>query len=94
MRRPRPTANPSFSGATSMPPNRTLSLRRPALARVCAVASKGVKRLRDEASQLPELKESLANALKENEMLKASAEKMQRESNDDKVLLNERQTCW
>ncbi|MAT10122.1 MAG: hypothetical protein CMM02_03850 [Rhodopirellula sp.] len=61
------------------------------LARVCAVASKGVKRLRDEASQLPELKESLANALKENETLKGQAEKMQRESHDDKTLLNERQ---
>ena len=61
------------------------------LARVCAVASKGVKRIRDDASQLPGIKDSLATALKENEELKATAEKMQRESTDDKKLLDERQ---
>lgn len=61
------------------------------LARVCAVASKGVKRYRDDASQLPGVKDSLANALKENEELKANAEKLQRESTDDKKLLDERQ---
>lgn len=61
------------------------------LARVCAMASKGVKRIREDASQLSGVQDSLANALKENEELKASAEKMQRESTDDKKLLDERQ---
>ena len=61
------------------------------LARVCAMASKGVKRIREDASQLSGIQDSLANALKENEELKANAEKLQRESTDDKKLLDERQ---
>ena len=35
------------------------------LARMCFVASKGVKRLRDEASQLGEIKDSLASTMKQ-----------------------------
>ena len=55
------------------------------------MASKGVKRIREDASQLSGIQDSLANALKENEELKANAEKLQRESTDDKKLLDERQ---
>lgn len=61
------------------------------LARMCFVASKGVKRLRDEASQLPEMKESLANTMKQLEELTASKDKLQRENDDQRTLLDERQ---
>jgi myosin heavy subunit len=60
------------------------------LARFCYVASKGVKRLRDEASRASEAGESLANALKENEALKENVAKLQRDVDDANRLANER----
>ena len=61
------------------------------LARMCFVASKGVKRLRDEASQLGEIKESLASTMKQLEEMTDSKNKLQRENDDQRTLLDERQ---
>lgn len=62
-----------------------------ALAAMSYVASKGVKRLREEASRLAPLEESLANALKENEELKQTKEKVMRDYDEAISLSNERQ---
>jgi hypothetical protein len=62
-----------------------------ALAAASYVASKSIKRLRDEASRLPTLQESLASSLKENEELKQNKDKLQRDYDDAIGLANERQ---
>ena len=61
------------------------------LARMCFVASKGVKRLREEASQLGEIKESLATTMKQLEEMTTAKEKLQKENDDQRTLLDERQ---
>jgi len=61
------------------------------LAKTMFVASKGVKRLRDQASRLPELEATMATTMKENEELKATNAKLIKESEENKVLLDERQ---
>ena len=61
------------------------------LAAVSYVASKGIKRLRDEASQLSTVQESLANTMKENEELKQGKDKLQRDYDEAIQLANERQ---
>jgi hypothetical protein len=61
------------------------------LAAATYVASKGIKRLRDAASRSAELESSLASALKENEDLRASRDKFQKESSDALQLAEERQ---
>ena len=62
-----------------------------ALAAFSYVASKGIKRLREEASKHSAASEQLGVLMKENEALKANAEKMQRELNDSNALGAERQ---
>ena len=62
-----------------------------ALAAASYVASKSIKRLRDEASKLPTLQESLASSLKENEELKQGKDKLQRDYDEAIGLANERQ---
>lgn len=62
-----------------------------ALAAATYVASKSIKRLRDEASRLPTLQESLASSLKENEELKQGKDKLQRDYDEAIGLANERQ---
>ena len=61
------------------------------LARMCFVASKGVKRLRDEASQLGEVRDSLSNTMKQLEEMTAAKDKLQRENDEQRTLLDERQ---
>ena len=61
------------------------------LAAMSYVASKGIKRLRDEASQLTTVQESLANTMKENEELKQGKDKLQRDYDEAIQLANERQ---
>lgn len=62
-----------------------------ALAAASYVASKAVKRYRDEASKLPSIQESLAASLKENEELKQGKDKLQRDYDEAIGLANERQ---
>ena len=62
-----------------------------ALAVASYVASKSIKRLRDEASKLPTMQESLASAMKENEELKQGKDKLQRDYDEAIGLANERQ---
>ncbi len=62
-----------------------------ALAAASYVASKSIKRLRDEASKLPTLQESLASSMKENEELKQGKDKLQRDYDEAIGLANERQ---
>jgi len=62
-----------------------------ALAAASYVASKSIKRLRDEASRLPTLQESLASSLKENEELKQGKDKLQRDYDEAIGLANDRQ---
>ena len=62
-----------------------------ALAAASYVASKSIKRLRDEASKLPTMQESLASAMKENEELKQGKDKLQRDYDEAIGLANERQ---
>jgi len=62
-----------------------------ALAAASYVASKSIKRLRDEASRLPTLQDSLASSLKENEELKQGKDKLQRDYDEAIGLANERQ---
>ncbi len=62
-----------------------------ALAAASYVASKSIKRLRDEASKLPTLQESLASSLKENEELKQGKDKLQRDHDAAIGLANDRQ---
>ena len=63
------------------------------LARMSYIASKGVKRLRDEASQLPEIKDSLSKSMAALEEMTASRDKLQRENDDQRGLLDERQAA-
>ena len=63
------------------------------LARMSYVASKGIKRLREEASQLPEIKESLSKSMAALEEMTASRDKLQRENDDQRGLLDERQAA-
>lgn len=62
-----------------------------ALAAASYVASKGIKRLRDQASKLPSMQESLSSSMKENEELKASVEKLQKTQDSALELAAERQ---
>lgn len=62
-----------------------------ALARMCYVASRGVKRLREEASKGTSANETLATTMKENETLKEQTNKLQRDYDDAIQLANERQ---
>ena len=62
-----------------------------ALAAATYVASKSIKRLRDEASRLPTLQESLASAMKDNEELRQNKDKLQRDYDEAIGLANERQ---
>ena len=62
-----------------------------ALAAASYVASKSIKRLREEASKLPTLQESLASSLKENEELRQNKDKLQRDYDEAIGLANERQ---
>ena len=62
-----------------------------ALAAASYVASKSIKRLRDEASKLPTMQESLASSLKENEELKQGKDKLQRDYDEAIGLANDRQ---
>jgi len=62
-----------------------------ALAAASYVASKSIKRLRDEASKLPSMQDSLASALKENEELKQGKDKLQRDYDEAIGLANDRQ---
>ena len=62
-----------------------------ALAVASYVASKSIKRMRDEASKLPTMQESLASAMKENEELKQGKDKLQRDYDEAIGLANERQ---
>jgi hypothetical protein len=62
-----------------------------ALAAASYVASKSIKRMREEASKLPTLQESLASSLKENEELKQNKDKLQRDYDEAIGLANERQ---
>ena len=61
------------------------------LAAVSYIASKGIKRLRDQASQLGTVQESLAATMKENEELKQGKDKLQRDYDEAIQLANERQ---
>lgn len=61
------------------------------LAAVSYIASKGIKRLRDQASQLGTVQESLAATMKENEELKQNKDKLQRDYDEAIQLANERQ---
>lgn len=62
-----------------------------ALAAASYVASKGIKRLRDQASKLPSLQESLASTMKENEELRSSNAKLQKDNDSALALAGERQ---
>jgi hypothetical protein len=62
-----------------------------ALAACSYIASKGIKRLRDEASRGATAQETLASTLKENESLRSEKEKLQRDFNDQVSLSEERQ---
>ena len=62
-----------------------------ALAAASYVASKGIKRLREEASKLPSLQDSLASTMKENEELRAKSEKLQKDCDSALALAGERQ---
>lgn len=62
-----------------------------ALARTMVVASKGIKRTLDQASRLTEVETTMATTMQENESLKAEVAKLQKESVDNKTLLDERQ---
>lgn len=62
-----------------------------ALAAASYVASKSIKRLREEASKLPTMQESLASAMKENEELRQNKDKLQRDYDEAIGLANERQ---
>ena len=62
-----------------------------ALAAASYVASKSIKRLRDEASKLPTLQDSLASSMRENEELKQGKDKLQRDYDEAIGLANERQ---
>ena len=62
-----------------------------ALAAVSYVASKGIKRLREQASQGAQAATTLAETMKQNEELAAQNAKLQKDCNDYKVLSDERQ---
>lgn len=62
-----------------------------ALARMCYVASKGVKRLREDASRATTANELVASTMKENEELKEKTTKLQRDYHDAMQLADERQ---
>tara|TARA_B100001057_G_scaffold483368_1_gene560009 strand:+ start:3584 stop:4435 length:852 start_codon:yes stop_codon:yes gene_type:complete len=62
-----------------------------ALAAVSYVASKGIKRLREQASQGAQAATTLAETMKQNEELVATNAKLMKDCNDYKVLSDERQ---
>jgi len=62
-----------------------------ALAAVSYVASKGIKRLREQASQGAAAANSLAETMKANEDLTAQNTKLQKDCDDYKILCDERQ---
>lgn len=62
-----------------------------ALAAVSYVASKGIKRLREQASQGAAAASTLAETMKANEELTAANSKLQKDCDDYKVLSDERQ---
>ena len=62
-----------------------------ALAAVSYVASKGIKRLREQASQGAAAQATLADTMKANEDLTAQNQKLQKDCEDYKVLCDERQ---
>ena len=62
-----------------------------ALAAVSYVASKGIKRLREQASQGAAAQATLAETMKANEDLTAQNQKLQKDCEDYKVLCDERQ---
>jgi hypothetical protein len=62
-----------------------------ALAAVSYVASKGIKRLREQASQGAQAATTLAETMKQNEELVAANAKLQKDCDDYKVLSDERQ---
>ena len=62
-----------------------------ALAAVSYVASKGIKRLREQASQGAQAATTLAETMKANEELAAANVKLQKDCDDYKILCDERQ---
>lgn len=62
-----------------------------ALAAVSYVASKGIKRLRDQASQNASAAETLASTMKQNEELTEKNSKLQRDYDDALAIMEERQ---
>ena len=62
-----------------------------ALAAVSYVASKGIKRLREQASQGAQAATTLAETMKQNEELQAQNQKLQKDCDDYKILSDERQ---
>ena len=62
-----------------------------ALAAVSYVASKGIKRLREQASQGAQAATTLAETMKQNEELTATNAKLQKDCDDYKILSDERQ---
>ena len=62
-----------------------------ALAACSYIASKGIKRLREQASVGATATETLANTMKENEQLKQDKNKLQRDYDECMELANERQ---
>lgn len=62
-----------------------------ALAAVSYVASKGIKRLREQASQGAAAQATLAETMKANEDLMAQNQKLQKDCDDYKILCDERQ---
>jgi hypothetical protein len=62
-----------------------------ALAAVSYVASKGIKRLREQASQGAQAATTLAETMKQNEELTATNAKLQKDCEDYKILSDERQ---
>lgn len=62
-----------------------------ALAAVSYVASKGIKRLRDQASANASAAETLANTMKQNEELTEKNSKLQRDYDDALAIMEERQ---
>ena len=62
-----------------------------ALAAVSYVASKGIKRLREQASQGAQAATTLAETMKQNEELTAQNTKLQKDCEDYKILSDERQ---
>ena len=62
-----------------------------ALAAVSYVASKGIKRLREQASQGAAAQATLAETMKQNEELTAANAKLQKDCDDYKTLCDERQ---